>query len=363
MRDHRSTVAGVNVTDAAAPDRYRELDAALARLATASGELRNGLTNHAPMVAEAFCALGRGADAASWLDRYAAHLMPLPNAQRTLAAGDWRATLGDSAREGDWRRHFEVEIAAHGVQTTICTWIPRLTAGLATAALHGVIRTGHGARSLGVADTPLRRAELAAALAYWATHHRTLPGGEGTNAGLEPLAALARVPLLPIALRRPDGSIDAALVPLADWPPFLPVADLISVDDEARVRRALALAFARVYLANARDWITTIVFVHALTGVAALDHLCPSLPHDDACRAVKRLWQAGAALYAAYGTAPPADGPPAAEQSPDTLVDAAIATGDEHAIKITEACLHFHARDPRREFLAVAAHAIRILGA
>jgi len=72
------------------------------------------------------------------------------------------------------------------------------------------------------------------------------------------------------------------------------------------------------------------------------------------------LWQVGAALYAVHagGVTPepiPAASPPARTTSPT-----AVATGDEHAIKLTEACLRLHAetpdpcsctRPPRRDLL------------
>src|SRR5437763_693647 len=64
-------------------------------------------------------------------------------------------------------------------------------------------------------------------------------------------------------------------------------------------------------------------------------------------------WQAGCALYATFGTAPAVDGdvdaPPA---SHETLVDMAIANGDEHAIKLTEACLREFALNPSPAYLA-----------
>ncbi len=46
----------------------------------------------------------------------------------------------------------------------------------------------------------------------------------------------------------------------------------------------------------------------------------------------------------------------------DGLVERAIATGDEHAIKLTEACLREPAAHPHPAFLAAAAHAIGVLG-
>jgi len=87
---------------------------------------------------------------------------------------------------------------------------------------------------------------------------------------------------------------------------------------------------------------------------------------DDAVArdAVRYAWQTGCALYAAFGKMPP----PAHEIAPpregrDALVDLAIANGDEHAIKFTEACLREHALNPSPAYLAAARHAIGMLAA
>jgi hypothetical protein len=38
--------------------------------------------------------------------------------------------------------------------------------------------------------------------------------------------------------------------------------------------------------------------------------------------------------------------PSSAPPSPDSVIEQAVATGDEHAIKLTEACLRLHAESP-----------------
>jgi len=46
---------------------YTVLDEALEVLASAGPDLRNGMSNHAPMAVEALCALGRSDAALPWL--------------------------------------------------------------------------------------------------------------------------------------------------------------------------------------------------------------------------------------------------------------------------------------------------------
>jgi hypothetical protein len=43
------------------------------------------------------------------------------------------------------------------------------------------------------------------------------------------------------------------------------------------------------------------------------------------------------------------------------LIDRAIAHGDEHAIKFTEACVREHALNPSPVYFAAARHAIELL--
>ena len=50
-------------------------------------------------------------------------------------------------------------------------------------------------------------------------------------------------------------------------------------------------------------------------------------------------------------------------ESAETLIDLALENGDEHAIKVTEACLREHALNPSPAYLACARHAIGALRA
>jgi len=80
-------------------------------------------------------------------------------------------------------------------------------------------------------------------------------------------------------------------------------------------------------------------------------------------------WQAAAGHYAALGRAPSGeaaavlrDAEPGPGSGRDALVERAVASGNEHAIKFTEACLREHALSPRRVYLAAARDAVRQLG-
>jgi hypothetical protein len=79
--------------------------------------------------------------------------------------------------------------------------------------------------------------------------------------------------------------------------------------------------------------------------------------------ALRFAWQTGCGLYACYGGAsamaqdiePP-------EIAEDELIDRAIANGDEHVIKFTEACLSRNELGPSPAYYAAIDHVERIVG-
>ena len=175
--------------------------------------------------------------------------------------------------------------------------------------------------------------------------------------------AMARVPVVPPAERKFDGTIVSSLAALDDFPAFAPVIGWLDVSGEpARTISDMTETFARAYLANARDVLGAIVFIHGVTSAAALRSILPCLPDATARDALGYAWQAGCALYAAFGTSPaPAGETEPPRESRETLIDMAVANGDEHAIKFTEACLREFELNPSPAYLAAARHALGIL--
>jgi hypothetical protein len=343
------------------PD-YGMMEPALAFLAPYGPDLRSGLTSHAPMVAEALAALGRADAVMPWLERYRAGLEPRPVAREPIARERWRDALGRTERFADWSAFFADALRMEPWPNVLARWVARLAPGLCASAAHGVIRVGHAARSLADAETPARVQELADGLGYWAAAYQvppTVPGGPGA---LRARDAIARVPIVPPAERRFTGTIVSSLEALDAFPAFAPVIGLLDASGPpAEVISELSETFARVYLANARDPLGTIVFVHGVTGVVAVRSLLPHLPDATAADALRYAWQAGCGLYAAFGSVPPAGAVAPPRESPGTLVDLAIAHGDEHAIKLMEACLREHALNPSPAYLAAARHALDAL--
>ena len=343
---------------------YDVLDEALTLLAPCGSDLANGLTSHAPMVAEALCALGRPDAVLPWLAHYRAGMLPRPPTREPIDARRWREALARPERIEDWARFFGGELREAAWPDVLQRWTAQLAPGLAGAATHGVIRVGHAVRALDAGNSPARLRELADGLALLAASYQELPAAEGTaSAGRPASEAIARVAVVPRGERRFAGTIVSSLEALDDFPPFAGAIQLLDVEGDLSLRLSeLTDAFARVFLANARDVLGAIVFAHAVTSVAAVRSLAPHLDDATARRALRFAWQAGAALYAAFGDRPAPVAPvaPPAE-STEALADRAVAQGDEHAIKFAEACLREHALRPSPAYPAAVRAALDLL--
>ena len=343
---------------------YNRFDAALESIADAGPDLRNGLTNHAPMAIEALCALGREDAVIPWLEQYRTGMMPWPPTQEPIDPDNWHAALGQIERVSNWRAFFVNELNALPWRQVLDRWVARFAPAICASATHGVIRVAHAVRALSLAETPVRIAELAAGLGYWAACYQELPTALTTSEPTSPPStAIQRVAVVPLEQRKFTGTIVGSLERLAEFPPFASVIGFADLEGEvSSVISDLTATFARVYLANAHDVLSTVVFVHGITSGAALRLLGPHLSEPVLRDALRYTWQAQCAIYAAFGEhfAPEREVKEPSESS-NELIDMAITNGDEHVIKLTEACLREYALNPQPEYLAAARHAMGIL--
>lgn len=343
---------------------YASMDDALDILAEYGPDLRNGLTSHAPMAVEALCALGRPEAVRPWLDEYRKGMLPRPPFRERIPPEQWRSALAQPERVADWNAFFEEELRAAPWPVVLNRWAGRLAPGICASAAHGVIRVGHAVRSLGASESPLRVRELGDGLAYWAANYQELPTSDrAPERALRPRDAIARVAVVPTERRVFTGTIVSSLEGLREFPEFAPVIGFVDVSGDASVLVSeLAEVFARVYLANTHDILTAIVFIHGVTSVAALGNLLPYLDEATARVALRYAWQTGCGLYSAFGSRPaPAEEIEPPREDADTLIDMAVAHGDEHAIKFTEACLHHSVLTGSPAFLAAARNALEVL--
>ena len=131
--------------------------------------------------------------------------------------------------------------------------------------------------------------------------------------------------------------------------------DLIDTERApAEMALAAAEAFARVAAAEVHTPLTAIVYTHGVSGVAAALNLLPHVSGATARSLVAYAWQSGAALMSAYARAPFDGAAVIAAPAAVNRVARAVAHGDDHVIKLTEACLTLNARLPSPAFLAAA---------
>jgi hypothetical protein len=118
----------------------------------------------------------------------------------------------------------------------------------------------------------------------------------------------------------------------------------------------LAAGGAAAYLRNA-DAGGAIGLLHSVTSPLACELLLPWLAEEDRDAALGYIWQAAAALHVAYDVDRLSPVPARGVPSRDALVDQALASGDEHAIKLTEAALRSFERSSEATLLWAAADA------
>ena len=306
------------------------LDDAFDLLGDRAPEYGGGLANHGPMAAETLVHIGLADAVPAWAARYVGRLDAFVD-----DADRHTAVLGDGDTYAAWLRLAQADLA--GVASwrdATAAWALRHIDGAVAAAGHGVLRTAHAVRALETADTPARRAELARGLAYWAANHQRLPGTPRPSGHRTAAEALAALP--PPAAGR-EVFFSDGLRALDRVPGFAAAVD--GLDPAELDIGRLVDAMAPVALAGATT--NPILYVHTLTVPAAVRTLAGVLPPEHARTALAYTWQAMAGLAAAFPAGPVAATVAAAGRPPsaDELVAAAVANGDEHAIKVAGAAV------------------------
>lgn len=339
--------------DTSVPARTSDLmDEALEMLTPYAPSFRGGLSNHGPMTAEALISLGRQDAVVGWVERYRKRLEARPAPHTPIDAAKWQEALSDHKRNGDWDVFFANELAEAPWRDVVGRWLPRLAPGIAAAGLHCVIRAGHAVCSLELKESAPRLDELARALAYWATEFLRLPGERNGAGNLSPSDALKQVPLLPRNLRRSRGLITTELKDLVGYEPFTHAIDLVDPATGApNFMAELVASYAGTFV-NTRS--SSFEFLHAVTGGAAITELLPYVKPDDRADVLAYTWQVTASIYSRYAQSGlVADCKlKSADQSAARLAKLAVASGDEHTIKLAAACTREWMRNPDPRLLA-----------
>ncbi len=129
------------------------LDEGLTRIARTGPEFGGGLSNHAPMAAEALVRLGCAEAVEPWLDGYLRRLDAAPRGTDRITGQTWRDALGVPSRVGDWEAYLRDQLAQQPWRDVLARWWPRLLPGAVArptydalwqvcAALHAVYAGG-----------------------------------------------------------------------------------------------------------------------------------------------------------------------------------------------------------------------------
>lgn len=268
-------------------------------------EFAGGLSNHLPMALHALAALG--ADAGR-LQRF--HDRHVQRLHRRDAVGD----DGLEARLAE----VSAELARDGRDAVLRRRLPALMPGVAAAAFHGAIRTAH-------AVAAGHDGELAMGLAYWTYRRMPLLAAPPTDGDLPLPRWLSSLDALRAAQPVEGRMITRRMRLWAAQPGFVDLAPRLRL--EPTTLHDLARAAAARYAASG-----DFTMLHVVTACHAVRQLLPWIEDRDTA-----LRHATVAAAAAWKAADAADSAMPAPQPWPDIVRQAIASDDEHVIKLVHA--------------------------
>jgi hypothetical protein len=299
---------------------------------------QGGLSNHCSMTLIALERMGASPQRVeSFAHAYLKRMEPAPNPGDAIDADNWRERLGDEAAYGDYLGFFRREIGRLNARATLRAYLPGLAPGLGAAAFHPVIRTAYGV----IAEDA---DEIAVGLAYWASRFLALPERNDMPSELpfavsdDPWQVLKKTRTWPGLEFDPDADalIDQEMLKAANTTLFPLIAASLEVDDLTldRLRQTAALLFL-----GANDFNS----LHAVTGLHAARILSDFA--IDRRAFAREVWRALLALYLSLDRpevpSPAGAAELTAEELPhwNAILPAAVASDDEHVIKLVFTCL------------------------
>jgi hypothetical protein len=287
----------------------------------ASSEFGGGLANHLSMTIVALDRLGASEQVQAAFARGYRHrneLTPL----RSLGDDAGPCRLGDRRQESCRVREMLQEMRVFGRDRTLRRHLPGLLRGIGASAFHAMIRTAYGVEA---ADDD----EIAFGLAYWQSTWLDLgapAGRRDRTSDVDGLIATFGAYVRHRGEGPAGGLIHFKLRQIAGEPYFASFADSAAIDADSLPKLA---TLARRIFATTLDFTA----LHLVTSAHALRVLSPWI--EDRGWANAMFWRA---LLAADGgiQAPLIEEPlPIAAWGWDELATRAIATGDDHAVKLT----------------------------
>lgn len=308
-------------------------------------ETATGLTSHLPMALQALQSLGADRERLqAFRRRHLAHFQAEAGTSLPAIGPDWRAGLGRFDAYDALRTAFADRLAAHGRDAVLRDSLPVLLQGVAAGALHGPIRVAHAVEAG-------HDGELACALAYWAARWQPVapPRRQPQDLAFDDWAAALADAALRWTPEAPLITLRVRLVELSA--PYDALAGRLQPPPDllARLTRFAAATYARTQ---------AFTVLHLVTGLRAVRLLMTWVDAPAQAAATPALVHSVTAAYlaarmAAWPERPPVPALPWAE-----MVQRAIASDDDHVIKLVHSAVELSRDDDDPVFAAAAARAV-----
>jgi hypothetical protein len=288
-------------------------------------EYASGLTNHLPMALHALDRMGASApQMRRFFDGYAARFeRPGPAAAAVPPLADWVSHRGRYESLAALQSTFADALRRDDPPTVLRRVVPQLMPGVGAAAFHGLLRTAHAFEGghLG---------ELAHGLAYWAARWFALAPVPVQSPRLDFDSWATR-----LTHDASGWASDAALISqrmqhAEQAPAYRALAGRLALGDDTLARLS---AFAATAYAESGNF----TVLHLVTGCHAARVLLPFA--GETLPALGSVLRAVTAAYLASGVAGTRRAPPPAPAQWPALVAGALRAGDEHVIKLVDACI------------------------
>ena len=245
-----------------------------------------------------------------------------------IARGTWTKYLGTFSAWSSYRQFFQAEIGKHGVQEVLASYVSPLMRGVAGHAFHPLLRVGYG---IDLND----KDEIAFGLAYWASAYLPAPEIPRDKSRVEParmLNLLENSELLrgvtphSQSIARRIGQFYAH----EEFRRLLRPIDLDSDHPLDAIAQAIAEAFSGYH---------HFTMLHGVTSCHAMRMVLPYCENQE--EVLSMYWFSVCAAYLSVINV--SDGPhhplPDREADWPRIQRDAIATGNEHTIKLAYTCL------------------------
>ena len=292
----------------------------------------NVTANHAPMVLIALYRMGADHDQ---LRQYYAKVgigstaseksaLQVPRIDR----GSWTKYLGIFGAWSSYRQFFQDEIGKHGVQEVLASYLPPLMRGVAGHAFHPLIRVGYG---IDLND----KDEIAFGLAYWASAYLPAPEIAKTKSRVDPAGMLNELKNSEwLRGVKPHGqNIARRIGQFYAHEEFRRLVRPIELDSD-RPLDAIAQAIAEAFRGHHH-----FTMLHGVTSCHAMRMILPYCEKQE--EVLSMYWFSVCAAYLSVINVPVDLFHPLPDREANwpRMQKDAIATGNEHTIKLAYTCL------------------------